>query len=232
MMLFITPCWRRLRLWHDCTQPGRGVASRALRWAGAWLRLAMLAPMLACGLLMAWANTAHSAEIEHLRLERQEQALLVHALIKLDLGSAVEDALAKGIAVYFVAEAELVRERWYWYDRKVAQVSRYYRLSYQALTRQWRLQASSEALSGSGSGSSITQSFDSLADALDVIRRQSGWKLVEASELEPETKQFVNYRFRLDISQLPRPFQITAGSQGGWSLNLARRLRVPNEAGN
>ena len=65
-----------------------------------------------------------------------------------------------------------------------------------------------------------------------MIRRQSGWKLAEASELEPDSKQLVNYRFRLDISQLPRPFQITAGSQGGWNLNLARSLRVPNEAGN
>ena len=181
--------------------------------------------------LMCW-NVARASEIEQLRLERHEQGLLLHALLKLELGAAVEDALAKGIAVHFVAEAELVRERWYWYDRKVAQVSRYYRLSYQALTRQWRLQASSEALGNAGSGSSITQSFDSLPAALDVIRRQSGWKLAEASEVESDTKQLVNYRFRLDISQLPRPFQITAGSQGGWNLNLARSLRVPNEAGN
>ena len=183
-------------------------------------------------LMLAGSNVARASEIEQLRLERQEQGLLLHALLKLELGPAVEDALAKGVAVHFVAEAELVRERWYWYDRKVAQVSRYYRLSYQALTRQWRLQASSEALGNAGSASSITQSFESLPAALDVIRRQSGWKLAEPSEVEPDAKQLVNYRFRLDISQLPRPFQITAGSQGGWNLNLARSLRVPNEAGN
>ena len=186
-------------------------------------------PILA---LLALSKTAAASEIEQLRLERQEQGLLVHALLKLELGAAVEDALAKGVAVHFVAEAELVRERWYWYDRKVAQVSRYYRLSYQALTRHWRLQASSEALGAAGSASSITQSFDSLSAALDVIRRQSGWKLAEASELDADAKQLVNYRFRLDISQLPRPFQISAGSQGGWNLNLSRSLRVPTEAGN
>jgi len=183
-------------------------------------------------LVLALSKTAGASEIEQLRLERQEQGLLVHALLKLELGAAVEDALAKGVAVHFVAEAELVRERWYWYDRKVAHVSRYYRLSYQALTRQWRLQASSEALGAAGSASNITQSFDSLPAALDVIRRQSGWKLAEASELDADAKQLVNYRFRLDISQLPRPFQITAGSQGGWNLNLSRSLRVPNEVGN
>lgn len=204
-------------------------------WAWRCVRAARSAPIVAL-LLALWAlaqpGAVRAAEIEQLRLERQEQGLLVHALLKLDLASAVEDALAKGIAVHFVAEAELVRERWYWYDRKVAQVSRYYRLSYQALTRQWRLQVSSEALSGNGSASSITQSFESLPAALEVIRRQSGWKLAEAAELESDPKQLVNYRFRLDISQLPRPFQISAGSQGGWSLNLARSLRVPNEAGN
>ena len=105
-------------------------------------------------------------------------------------------------------------------------------MTYQALTRQWRLQVSSEALSGTNSASSITQSFDSLPAALDVVRRQSGWKLAEAGDLESDNKLLVNYRFRLDISQLPRPFQITAGSQVGWSLNLARSLRVPNEASN
>ena len=224
--LFITPCWKKRRPRLDAAQPGpERVRRAALGFRRLWLALALLLS-LAC-----W-HEARASEIEQLRLERQEQGLLLHALLKLELGGAVEDALAKGVAVHFVAEAELVRERWYWYDRKVAQVSRYYRLSYQALTRQWRLQASSEALGNAGSGSSISQSFDSLPAALDVIRRQSGWKLAEPSEVEPDAKQLVNYRFRLDISQLPRPFQITAGSQGGWNLNLTRSLRVPNEAGN
>lgn len=207
MTVFITPCWRKLRrLFEQTLVPG------FLIWA-----------------LAGPAGAA--AELEQLRVERQDQAVLLNAVMKLDLGPAVEDALLKGVAVHFVAEAELMRDRWYWYDRKVAQVSRYYRLAYQPLTRQWRLQISGEPLSASGSGSSIAQSFDSLSSVLDVIRRQSGWKLAEASHLEPDARQYVVYRFRLDISQLPRPFQIAAGSQAGWNLGVSRTLRIQPEAG-
>ena len=130
-----------------------------------------------------------------------------------------------------VAEAELMRDRWYWYDRKVSQVSRYYRLAYQPLTRQWRLQVSSEPVYAAGAASSIAQSFDSLQAALDVVRRQSGWKLADAADLEADTRQHVLYRFRLDMSQLPRPFQIAAGNQADWNLSLNRQLRIAPEAG-
>ena len=113
----------------------------------------------------------------------------------------------------------------------MAQTSRYYRLAYQPLTRLWRLQVSSEPLSASGSGSSIAQTFDSLPAALEVIRRQAGWKLSEASDVEPDARQYVVYRFRLDMSQLPRPFQIAAGNQAGWNIGVSRTLRIQPEAG-
>jgi hypothetical protein len=165
-------------------------------------------------------------EMEQIRLERQDTELLLHVHLKLEVGPAVEEALTKGMPVHFVAEAELLRDRWYWYDRKLAQVSRYYRLAYQPLTRLWRLQVSSEPIYAAGAGSSIAQTFEHLQDALDVVRRQSGWKLAESADLSPEARQYVLYRFRLDLSQLPRPFQIGAGNQPDWSLNLSRQLRV------
>jgi len=170
-------------------------------------------------------------ELEQLRVERHDAELLLHAHLKLELGAAVEEALTKGVAVHFVAEAELMRDRWYWYDRKIGHVSRYYRLAYQPLTRQWRLQVASEPIYAGGAGSAIAQSFDSLAAALDVVRRQSGWKLADAADLEADARQHVLYRFRLDMSQLPRPFQIAAGNQADWNLSLNRQLRIVPEAG-
>jgi hypothetical protein len=155
---------------------------------------------------------------------------VLHAHLRLDLGATVEDALMKGVAVHFVAEAELMRDRWYWYDRKVAQASRYYRLAYQPLTRQWRLQVASEPFAAGTAATSIAQSFDNLQAALDVIRLQSGWKLVDA-DAEPDARQYVVYRFRLDMSQLPRPFQIAAGSQAGWNLSVSQTLRIQPEGG-
>jgi len=49
--------------------------------------------------------------------------------------------------------------------------------------------------------------------------------------LDPESRQYVLYRFRLDMSQLPRPFQIVAGSQSDWALGLSRQLRLSPELG-
>ena len=206
---FITHCWKRLR--HNLERVGRGLLALAL-----------------AGLA---AHALAAVDLEQMRVERQDSGLLLHVNLRLDLGPAVEEALTKGVAIHFVAEADLMRDRWYWYDRKVSQVSRYYRLAFQPLTRQWRLQVSSEPISSGGTGSSLAQSFDSLQAALDVIRRQSGWKLAEATDLEPDARQHVLYRFRLDMSQLPRPFQIAAGNQADWNLNLSRQLRIAPEAG-
>lgn len=208
MTASITPCLRKLRR----------LLERALL---IWL------------LLGAWIGSALAAvEFEQLRVERQDPAVLLQASLKLELGAAVEEALLKGVAVHFVAEAELMRERWYWSDRKVAQASRYYRLAYQPLTRQWRLQVASEPLSAAALGTSIAQSFDSLSAALDVVRRQSGWRIADSADLERDARQHVVYRFRLDMSQLPRPFQIAAGGQADWNLSVSRTLRIGAEAGN
>lgn len=209
MTVFITHCWKKRPSIPD------------VFWR------VLLALVLAAWTVQARANV----ELEQMRVERQEAGLLLHVHLRLDLGAAVEEALSKGVAVHFVAEAELMRDRWYWYDRKVSQVSRYYRLAYQPLTRQWRLQVSSEPVYAAGAASSIAQSFDSLQAALDVVRRQSGWKLADAADLEADTRQHVLYRFRLDMSQLPRPFQIAAGNQADWNLSLNRQLRIAPEAG-
>ena len=207
-MAFITHCWKRLRpTLEGCARVG--------------------ALLLLVGLsLPAWA----AADIEQLRIERQDAILQLQVQLKLELAPAIEEALTKGVAVHFVAEAEVLRDRWYWYDRKLVQVSRYYRLAYQPLTRQWRLQVASEPIHGSGASGGLVQTYESLQAALDVIRRQSGWKVAEASELDPEARHYIVYRFRLDMTQLPRPFLIGAGNQSDWNLSLSRQLRITTEA--
>lgn len=174
---------------------------------------------------------ASAVDMAEMWTERSDGALVLHATLKLELGPAVEEALTKGVPVYFVAEAEVLRDRWYWYDRKIASVTRYYRLVYQPLTRRWRLNVSNEPLSASGLGGSISQSFDSLSEALGMIRRQSGWRLADLSEFDADARHNLNYRFRLDVAQLPRPFQIAAGSQADWNLSLSRNQRINLEAG-
>lgn len=205
-MGFITHCWKsaKLEFWRKVGQV-----------LGAWLLLA------SCALAQSAV-----AELTELRAERRDGAVYLTAQLKLELGAVVEDALVKGLAVHFVAEAEVMRDRWYWYDRKVGTATRYYRLAFQPLTRRWRLNVSSEPISGAGLAGSISQNFDTLQEALNVVRRQSGWKVADMADADAESRQYILYRFKLDTSQLPRPFQIAAGSQAEWSLGVSTQLRL------
>jgi hypothetical protein len=209
MTVSITHCWRRI-----------GIE------LGAWLARALLMALMCFG--GAWAQTS-SVELTELMPVRKDNELLINAQLKLELGMAVEDALIKGLAVHFVAEAEVLRERWYWTDKKIGAASRYYRLAYQPLTRRWRLNVSSEPISGTGLAGSISQNFETLAEALSVIRRQTAWKIADTQSLNPDARHRLRYEFRLDVSQLPRPFQIASGNQVDWNLQVIKNLRLSEE---
>lgn len=139
----------------------------------------------------------------------------------------VEDALLKGVPMVFVAEARLLRGRWYWTDRVVAQVERHMRLAFQPLTRKWRLSTASEPFGSAGTGGSFGQSFDTLGEALATIQRLSRWKLADLSDIDPDARHTLEFRFRLDLSQLPRPFQIGAVGQTDWTIGVSREWRLP-----
>ena len=65
--------------------------------------------LLALALLVQTAVALAGVDIDQMRVERQDAGLFLHVHLKLDIGPAVEEALTKGVAVYFVAEAELMR---------------------------------------------------------------------------------------------------------------------------
>jgi len=208
-MGFITHCWKKtgLELLHS------------------------LVRLFCVGLLSvsgAWAQNA-SIDLTELNVLRDNGNLVLNAQLSLELGPILEDALAKGLALHFVAEAEILRDRWYWTDAQVSFTQRYYRLAFQPLTRRWRLNVSSEPIAGTGLAGSISQNFETLGEALSVIRRQSAWKLVELHNLSPDARQRIRYNFKLDMSQLPRPFQIAAGGQTDWNLQVSRTLRLSQD---
>ncbi|WP_156385363.1 DUF4390 domain-containing protein [Ramlibacter sp. Leaf400] len=176
----------------------------------------------------AWVR-AQGAEVTQLRLERTEEGVLLSASVGFELPPAVEDALLKGIPMFFVADASLLRDRWYWYDKHIAGGSRHMRLSYQPLTRRWRLQVSPTPIGSSGLA--LGQSFDTQEEALAAVRHISRWKIAELSDLEPDAKYSVDFRFRLDVSQLPRPFQIGAVGQSDWNIVAGRNQRLALENG-
>ena len=190
--------------------------------------------MVALGLFLVAHGPSHAesppVEITQLRVERADDGLFLTAQLKLDLPTIVEDALNKGVAMFFVAEAELLRDRWYWSDRKLAVAAKYIRLAYQPLTRRWRMNVSPEPIGNAGLGVSITQNFDSLDDALQALQRQVRWKIAEPGLLDADSRHYVEFRFRLDMSQLPRPFQIGVVGNSEWNLAAARTYRINPEA--
>lgn len=159
-----------------------------------------------------------SAELSQVRAERVEDEIVVSAQVSFELPNAVEEALLKGIPMYFVAQAGITKERWYWYDRKVAVAERYMRIAYQPLTRKWRLNVTAGVDRAGSTGLALNQSFDTLPQALAVIKRIFRWKVADASDLDGGGRHKLELRFRLDLSQLPRPFQIGAIGQSDWDV--------------
>ncbi len=227
MTVFITHCWKSVQLELN----GRG---RTRFGIGALVLWAVLGSVLGGAMaLPASAQTpiASPVEVTELRLERSEGALMLHSSLKLELSSGVEDALQKGMPIYFVTEAELTRDRWYWYDKKVGVVARHYRLAYQPLTRKWRLNVSREPIGAVGLASSLSQTFETLPEAMAAIRRTVNWKVADLADIDADQKLTLSYKFRLDVSQLPRPFQMTAGSQAEWNLSVQKTMRLQSDLG-
>lgn len=178
----------------------------------------------------AAAQGRNGTSITQMRLEQADDGVYFSAAVQFELPSLVEEVLDKGIAIYFVAEAELYQERWYWTDRKVAQVARHMRLAYQPLTRRWRLNVSAAPMTGAaGLGISLNQNFDTLGDALDAIKRIGRLRLGDLAEIGDDPQHQVTFRFRLDTSQLPRPFQIGVVGQADWNIAAERTAKLPLE---
>ncbi len=185
-----------------------------------WRVWLLLAAMLCVAVGTARAESG-AAEAPVLSLERSEDGLWLSTQLKFELAPVVEDALLKGIPIYFVAQADLLRERWYWTNQKVSFAQRRMRLSYHPLTRRWRINSASGDANEVAQGLSLNQNFDSLADALATVRRIAHWKIADASDLEPGSKHVVEFRFLLDVTQLPRPLQIGTLGQSDWLISLA-----------
>ncbi len=161
---------------------------------------------------------AQGVELATLQAVRSEGALTLEFAVRVNLPKAVEDALQRGVPIYFVAEAQLLRNRWYWRDERVARVSRSWRLAYQPLTGAWKL-----SLGG------LNQTFPSLAETLATASRSAGWRLADLAQLDTDKSYYVEFSYRLDTSQLPGPMQFGLGGLGGqsdWAVGVSRVLKV------
>ncbi len=173
---------------------------RAVCRLGGWLLAAALLPA------MVWAA---EIEVANPQFQAAEDGYVVSADFKFELNPRLEEAVTKGVVLHLVADFELTKARWYWLDEKLVTRSQTYRLSYHALTRQYRL-----------STGGLHQSFTTLSEAVQVLARLRNWVVVERGEkgVRPGESYDAALRLRLDVTQLPRPFQITALGNRDWSL--------------
>ena len=166
-------------------------------------------------LVAAAPARAQSVELAALQALRAEGALTLEFAVRLNLPKAVEDALHAGVPIYFVAEAQLLRNRWYWRDERVAKVTRSWRVAYQPLTGAWKL-----SLGG------LNQTYPSLAETLATASRSAGWRLADLAQLDTDKSYYVEFSYRLDTTQLPGPMQFGLGGQSEWAVGVNRVVKV------
>ena len=174
--------------------------------------------LLLLAAVLGWAMpaAAQGIELAQLQAARRDGELQLEFAVRITLPRAVEEALHRGVPVYFVAEVQLRRKRWYWRDERVARVSRSWRLAYQPLTNSWRV-----GLGG------LNQTFPTLAEALAIASRSAGWKLADLSQLDLSDKgYYLQFSYRLDTSQLPGPMQFGLTGQGDWAVGVNTTLKV------
>jgi len=174
----------------------RALVLMAVFWAAT---AAVLRPALA----------ADAIEVGSARIETAASGdgWVLAADFSIPLPEPLEEAVNRGVPLYFVVEFELARPRWYWWDEKTAQASQTYRLAYHALTRQYRVTVNG-----------FQQTFGTLAEALSAMSRLRGWRVLDTGQVNGGAAYEAGVRMRLDVSMLPKPFQVTAITNRDWNL--------------
>jgi len=184
---------------------------RALGAAG--LRLVLPVAALA---VPARRAVAAEADLTNFDVSRDDEGVYLSFTVNFELAKGPEDALARAVPLFFVAEAEVFRDRWYWRDRRVAHPTRVWKIVYQPLTSNYRV----TTVGGLG------QSYPTREEALLSLSRATRWKIAEANQLD-DGRHYVEFNYRLDVTLLPRPMQIGVAGQPDWQLSVKRTQRIP-----
>jgi hypothetical protein len=160
-----------------------------------------LLALLALGVALSGAPPARADDIEvtDARLAATEDGIVLAADFSFELNPRLVEAATNGVPLYFAVEFELSRPRWYWFDEKAASKHLLLRLSYHALSRHYRL-----------STGALQQNYATLEEALNVLRRVRNWHVVERGVVLADASYDAAVRMRLDVTLLPKPFQLSA----------------------
>ena len=199
--------------------------ARMLQRIGLYALVALLFSSAAC--VRAEPSAAQMLDFQ---IEKIEDGIYLNATLGFELPASLEDALTRGMPVNFSMQATVLRERWYWYDRRVSITERFIRLSYQPLSRRWRVVQSSQPMQSSGLGVSLGSSYDSLKDALQAIQKINRWRIADSTVLKTDAKQKLDFYFFLDLSQLPQAMQFGNLATNDWALEINHAQRLDDLA--
>jgi hypothetical protein len=150
-------------------------------------------------LLAAAPAQAEEIEVREVALRSVDEGLSLDVDFGFELTPRLAEIVANGVPLYFSVEFELTRRRWYWFDETAASRRLSLRLSYHALSRQYRL-----------STGLLQQSFPTLEEALNVLSRVRNWVVVDRTVRLSDADYEAAVRMRLDTALLPKPFQLSA----------------------
>jgi len=163
--------------------------------------------------------SAEGIKLKSADLERADSDWLLNATFQIELTPGLEDAVQKGVVLYFQTEFDLTRSRWYWFDEKPVLAQRLTRLSYQPMTQQYRI-----ATEG------FTFSAKTMFEALQAVGSIGGWKVIDSNQVDLSKSYTAALRMTLDLSKLPKPFQVNALNNRDWNVtsDWVRFAFLPN----
>jgi hypothetical protein len=157
--------------------------------------------------LFSVSASAEGIKLKSADLERADSDWLLNATFQIELTPGLEDAVQKGVVLYFQTDFDLTRSRWYWFDEKPVLARRLTRLSYQPMTQQYRI-----------ASEGFTFSAKTMFEALQAVGSIGGWKVIDGNQVDPSKSYTAALRMTLDLSKLPKPFQVNALNNRDWNV--------------
>lgn len=186
-------------------------SARFLQSFRVWLTCLLLAVVTGFTILPATAQDSYT-RVTGVRLVpssgEDTKFWAMSAEFDIRLSHKLEEAASRGLPLKFMVDFRLTEPRWYWTDREVVVASYPITLSYHALTRTYRLVSPQMSLTAG-----------ELAEVVDAMSHLSDWEVISRDKIKLGNTYRAQVRFRLDVAELPKPFQINAFTNSQWILS-------------
>jgi len=173
---------------------------------GTWgRRLALLAWLC----VAAVAAPAQNIVVQSAFVNVQGGVFDINARVIFPLNDDVRRALSEGATVSLELRAVVDRQRRYWFDAELVDVSLERELSWNAVSQRYILR---------DAGSAEQQSFTALDQALSAAGQVRSWPVVVESQLDPQSTYAIRVRASIRRGRLPDALRTVLFWSDGWNL--------------